>query len=105
LVGATLWAGQFQIADVKLFGASEALLAARTPFHFEPESFEGGAARQNVEREVESILIHIRQLANAHADGRDVRAWVPARLGGNAFENRRGNSNFVHSAPQQILGN
>jgi len=96
MIRTALGADQLQVMNGKLFSASVAFLASGTPFHFELEILERSLARQSLEGKIERVLIHVGQFADAHPDGKDLHIRVTLRFGGNAVENRRGNSDFVH---------
>lgn len=99
MIRPAFWASQLQIVDGEFFCTNAALLAARAPLHFKLETFHWGAARQGLKGKIEGILIHVRQFSDSHANGYNLRVRPALRLGGHTFENRGGNSNFVHTAP------
>lgn len=68
-----------------------------TPFDLQFEILPLGVAGDAFEGKVERIFIDGGEFADAHTHNENLSARMFLCLGGDAFENRRGNSDFVHS--------
>jgi len=74
-------------------------VATGAPLHLQLQVLPFRVARESFKGKVQSVFIDGGEFTDAHADGKHLRAGMTLGFCGNTFENRRGDSNFVHSVP------